>query len=550
MRKRVGRRTAVIAVTALSLAVVAAGGVAVAEPKGVAVAEPKGVAVAEPKGVAVRASDDQVRNLQAGSIKIPEGGQMQVAVRWDTPVDDDYSEYRVFYSHDWRPQRSIKIETQKERLVIRNLKPGRVYTVRVEASDGEYWGDPVEVTFTTPGPTGAPWVVSVGDSFISGEGGRWAGNTDVFPTNRSETDTGERSYFDSYFGETIDECHRSNSALIHIGVARSMNFACSGAITTSVYGSNGKWKPGIDRVARPDVDLGEFGPAVGQAQLLANFARTHKVKMVVLSIGGNNFFFSDIVTTCVEGYLFSTLANPTLCSEDERLAIYMSDDWIAKVKVEIKTAIQEVIWAMRDVGYQDDSWTLVQHLYPQPIARSENMRYAEWDGNIPNYRQTRGGCGMWDEDANWAIDTVLKTVNETAQDAALEAKIAEPTVRIVQMDTSGAFAGHELCSKDVYRLNSINDEDERGVDHWRHPRAADLSEWMKEIDVSNISAATKYESFHPGFWGQLALRNCLRQLWNKGNIVSGGKCTPMTGLNTYNEPNMTFTRDPGLALLN
>src|SRR6188508_2944168 len=64
---------------------------------------------------------------------------------------------------------------------------------------------------------GTPWVVSVGDSYISGEAGRWAGNT-----NNSESvhdALGNTAYYDnaSNTAEQINRCHRSKSAEIAIG---------------------------------------------------------------------------------------------------------------------------------------------------------------------------------------------------------------------------------------------------------------------------------------------------------------------------------------------
>ncbi len=494
----------------------------------------------------------EVENLQIVS-KVTKGERTKVKIDWDPPSDQMFvSGYRVLYTSDWRPQKWVELRTDNTEATLKALWPGRTYTIVVQATTPlalDDWGLPRGISVTTPGASNAPWVVSLGDSFISGEGGRWAGNTDLLPNGRSETDTGERAYYDYEDGETIEGCHRSRMAMIHFQVAKSMNFACSGAITKSAVDSGrfgSYWKPGIDRVQNP-FDLGEFGPAVGQAELLARFAEDHPVKMVVLSIGGNNFFFSDIVTTCVLAYLNPL---PDLCSENDRLAGYMTETWQDRVRSEVKVAIQEVVWAMRDAGYDESEWTLVQTLYPKPIAKGEDMRYPEkGPGNI-HYRHTRGGCGMQDEDADWAIDTVLKTVNETIVEAALEAKIWAPELRLVHMDNSNAFRGHELCHKAVARVNSLNFEDWNDVSHWRAKGAADRSEWMKEIDVSNISAAQKNESFHPGYWGQMALRNCLRQLWNNGSIVSGGRCEPIGGMNKYGEPNMSFTRDPSLSLLN
>src|ERR1700760_1554829 len=75
-------------------------------------------------------------------------------------------------------------------------------------------------------------VVTVGDSAISGEAGRWAGNTNG---SSSRTDAlGPTAYYDnaSNTAETIPGCHRSKSAEANIGGAVvSANLACSGART-------------------------------------------------------------------------------------------------------------------------------------------------------------------------------------------------------------------------------------------------------------------------------------------------------------------------------
>lgn len=501
-----------------------------------------------------RAEDcDSISNLKVSPIKTskkyPRWGKY-VTLNWDEPDCSTllFDSYRVLASHDYRPQRSTELVTSDERARLTNLKSGRTYTFEVQiGEEGEFYQAPLTVSVTTAGQVSDEWVVSLGDSFISGEGGRWAGNTDLLPNFRKETDTGARSYFDHPDGETIRDCHRSNSAMIHIGVARSMNFACSGAITTSEY-VGGAWKPGVDRVIRNDIALADFGPTtgpgIGQAEMLARFARDHRVKMVVLSIGGNNFYFSDIVETCVLNFL-----GAGTCSSSARLAGYVSETWKDRVRSEVKTAILEVVWAMRSAGYDDREWTLVQNLYPKPIATSDLMRYQESRLGFLEYRQSRGGCGMRDADADWAINTVLPTINQTVMEAALQAKIEQPTLRVVHHDLSDAFQGHELCNKQVSRVNSTNAEDRGGVRSWKDRGAADRSEWMKDIDISNVSATTKNESFHPSYWGQLALRNCLRSVWNGGNVNSGGKCVPTGGTNGRGEPNVRFDKDPGLTLL-
>jgi hypothetical protein len=82
--------------------------------------------------------------------------------------------------------------------------------------------------------TGAPWTASLGDSYISGEAGRWAGNTNE---SSSRIDAlGSTAYDDNAAGnaELIAGCHRSKSAEVNIGGGVSgENLACSGAKTSS-----------------------------------------------------------------------------------------------------------------------------------------------------------------------------------------------------------------------------------------------------------------------------------------------------------------------------
>src|SRR3954465_12111856 len=80
---------------------------------------------------------------------------------------------------------------------------------------------------------GTPAVVAVGDSAISGEAGRWAGNTNGSSSNVDAL--GSTAYLDDAgnTGETTPGCHRSKSAEIVIGGALSANLACSGAKTAT-----------------------------------------------------------------------------------------------------------------------------------------------------------------------------------------------------------------------------------------------------------------------------------------------------------------------------
>src|ERR1051326_3743689 len=95
---------------------------------------------------------------------------------------------------------------------------------------------------------GTPAVVAVGDSAISGEAGRWAGNTNLEPSRVDALRP--TAYYDnaSNTAETTPGCHRSKAAEIWIGGGiLSANLACSGARTyTQPYSSGSNFKPGLD----------------------------------------------------------------------------------------------------------------------------------------------------------------------------------------------------------------------------------------------------------------------------------------------------------------
>ena len=126
---------------------------------------------------------------------------------------------------------------------------------------------------------------TVGDSYISGEAGRWAGSTNE---SSSWVDAlGSTAYYDNAAGngETIAHCHRSKSAEVYIGGGVSgKNLACSGAKTSS-FSEGGTFKPGLD--------FYNSGGNEGQALMLQHFAAAHNVKLVAVSIGGNNFNFAS-----------------------------------------------------------------------------------------------------------------------------------------------------------------------------------------------------------------------------------------------------------------
>lgn len=84
--------------------------------------------------------------------------------------------------------------------------------------------------------------------------------------------------------------------------------------------------------------------------------------------------------------------------------------------------------------------------------------------------------------------------------------------------------------------------EERGLTSWRNAGAVDRTEWVSQIRTITalFGVYELQEDLHPNYWGQLALRNCLRQAYNSGT-PRGGTCTRTgTGLTANGEPVMTL----------
>jgi len=368
--------------------------------------------------------------------------------------------------------------------------------------------------------SGAPWTASVGDSYISGEAGRWAGNTNG---SSSAIDAlGSRAYDDNAAGngEQIAGCHRSKAAEVYIGSpVNGVNLACSGA-KTSTFSAEGRFKPGLD--------FYNSGGNEGQALMLQHFAASHNVKLVAVSIGGNNFNFAGIVQTCIEDFLLTPEWWQANCSKERSVTNNFTSSNVATQKTAIKNAILNVAQAMTNAGYASSQYSIIVQDYPSPIPSASGFRYSQ-SGYT---RQSTGGCGFWNTDANYANSTMLPTIDSTVLGAAAATGLAN----VRTMELISAFNGHRLCEKGVGLL------EEEGLSSWTNPGAVDRSEWINQVrTVTAIFPPYEIqEDLHPNYWAQLALRNCLGQAYNEGT-PRGGTCTiSATGLNSAGEPNMSL----------
>jgi hypothetical protein len=367
---------------------------------------------------------------------------------------------------------------------------------------------------------GTPYVVSLGDSYISGESGRWAGNT---ANGEQYVDAlGSSAYLDGGSSEVIPNCHRAKSAPAFIGGGvLGKNLACSGARTASFTDGDGNWKPGLDFY---DDGAGHQG----QAKMLQSWAAAHNVRLVTVSIGGNNFNFADIVTTCVEDFLYSPSWWKDYCNDDSNVTANFTSSNVSAQTTAIKNALLNVRTAMANAGYSAAQYTILVQDYPSPIPNGSGFRYSE-SGYT---RQSTGGCGFWNADANWANATALPTINGAVKNAAAQTGLTN----VKTMELQSAFNGRRLCESTVGRL------EEAGYTYWNSPGAVDHIEWFQGIRTITAAGSDYYvqESLHPDYLAQLAERNCTRQAYN-GGMPKGGTCVrAANGKNANGEPIMTL----------
>ncbi len=327
--------------------------------------------------------------------------------------------------------------------------------------------------------------VSLGDSFISGEGGRWLGNSnDGVDPDRDGTDRAYRStwyggwwydYNAVYPGSYYNGCHRSDvseirSSGIGGGSIELVNLACSGAETEHIFrASNGGQM---------------FKGEAPQADQLAALAAGHDIELVVLSIGGNDLGFAAVLTNCVTA--FTTGAAPCAPAEQPKV-----EAALPAVMADVSKAIDEIRAALADAG--DTQYRFILQSYPSPIARSSEADYSEttWE------RLHTGGCPFWDADLDFARDWVVPRI-----DAGLSAVAAAQGVEFLSL--ASAFDGKEVCGDDS-RLVADDYDTPSGSTH----------EWMRFLTSGGVQGDLA-ESFHPNAYGQIALGTCLGKMWEAG----------------------------------
>jgi lysophospholipase L1-like esterase len=333
-------------------------------------------------------------------------------------------------------------------------------------------------------------IVSLGDSYVAGNAGRWRGNADptnllgdIWGTDRAAYDCNGNGSWCYHNPELVygpgynngNGCYRADSAEIlstDIAVDRKINIACSGAETVNVAPArNGgqSWK------GQPP-----------QGDQLADVARDNDVKMVLLNIGGNDIGFRDIITTCVETYL---KGSSTHCKVTQEAVVAAG---LARTLPRVRRVVRNLQAVMTRAGYAAGSYRFVLQSYPSPVAPGAQNRYPETYA-----RFTQGGCPVYNDDSDWVDDSVVPRMASMLQQIANR-------IGVDFLDTHALFAGREVCAKSSQQASSSNS--------YKDPLPGRIAEWARFLVVLG-SQGTKDESVHPNYYGQQALGACLSQVY-------------------------------------
>ncbi len=329
----------------------------------------------------------------------------------------------------------------------------------------------------TPG-SGSTAIVSLGDSFISGEAGRWQGNSlNLFGT-RDGTDRAASCVwiFCSYdaarvYGATASNgCHRSDVSTIKsagISVNEKINIACSGARSQNIW--------------RASQGGQTFKGEAPQADQLLTIAQQKNVKLVVLTILANDVGFADHVINCSVDWILGLGE----CNQAEQASLQAA---MPAAQNDLRKSIDEVRAVMAAAGYSPSQWRFVIAGYSSPVPTAANVRYSGAD------RWNLGGCPLYDADFDWAKNTAAPFIVDGMRSVA-----AEKGVQF--LDVRDALNGHEICNRSAALVGSGGP----------NPVTA---EWVRWINTGCCQGDAQ-ESVHPNAYGEKALGKCVALIYAK-----------------------------------
>lgn len=381
-------------------------------------------------------------------------------------------------------------------------------------------------------------VIHLGDSFASGEGGGWKGNSLTRYGDRSGTDMaavrrpdGSWEYHPEWWVYTEESwnngCHVAKDAPITYvgsalsGVQKVINLACSGAKSKNIW---------------PVANGGEAykGLPPQLTRLSGLISPSDDVKLVVIGVGGNDAGFGQVIGHCVAAWAFTHWGDGVFddryCQETLRDGPHGD---VLDVYYNHRKTIQLVRETLAAKGQPPGSYRIVLTGYPSILPTDTTG----WRANE--------GSGFFDErcpirksDSRWINLNYVTRLNNVIRAAAEDEGVGF-------IDLSDAFAGHRLCEAGTVRgsaaaSSSANAEWVRMVDV--HPDTLELAKdllitlsrppysflWVALVDWKNDRTHPfrhLNESLHPNYWGQQAIGTCLARYATTTTGNPKMKCT-------------------------
>jgi GDSL-like Lipase/Acylhydrolase len=318
-------------------------------------------------------------------------------------------------------------------------------------------------------------IVNLGDSFVSGEGGR---NYVAGSNGRYQSVVNGLNGVELSAETTWNGCHRSANVAIWqlTGFDHLYNFACSGAETDEVFSAND-----------------EYRNELPQSYYLARAAATTNVKAIVIGLGANDLGFGNIVKTCALNWLRfgpgcrGDVENRWMNSTDES----PGQRSLASTSKRLEAVGRGVVATMRLLGYADTDYQIIFETYSSITASPAH------NASLLNiFRPGDSGCTFKEADAAYFNVRGAPLIGDTAVQAVKRLLASGySNMRVAYM--RDAVLGRERCR---YR----SEMSRTGV----QGTPTISPEWR----IGDPAFALIQESMHPNQVGNALLGSCLNRI--------------------------------------
>jgi hypothetical protein len=303
-----------------------------------------------------------------------------------------------------------------------------------------------------------------------------------------------------------------------------------------------------------------------QVDRLVQMANQYNVKLIVLSIGGNDLEFSDIVQQCVFDYVSSRVDDPDHCaprsdalSSDPAYKVTTRLDptntYDDNVVHRVEKTIRQIRIAMESprnqggAGYAPSQYRILLQSYPSPIPRGSEFSYAEALpstisvplavtgpvgaalATVVSNGRVLLGCPFWNSDATWARDTLVPLLSDALAGVATREGVGF-------LDLRDFLQNREVCSDFAENEGFFGSPSGASAEWARSiylsagegPAAAAYDTYAFPTDLIQGDAK---EPIHPNAYAQRGLQRCLlgaySVLWDGNTPTAHLKCTNNPG---------------------